>query len=466
MKFNEKYLTMVLAMVIIFQFVGLPARADRPVVIDNVRISMGYDGSQANGNSLNPNISDNGRYVVFFSDATNLVPNDTNGKIDVFVFDLETQIMERVSTASSGEQANDDDPKAGMLADISDDGRFVVFESFASNLVKNDTNNFCEDWDTHEIISCPDVFVKDRLTNETRLVSVSSAGEQANFGAILPSISADGRYVTFTSNATNLVEHDANNVTDIFWRDLQTGETRLVSEASDGSQADGGSFLSSISGDGRFVSFESQANNLTVDNIDVDSDIFVRDLQNDATTLISGVSAVIKNNHQTGFVSFISGNGRYVVFSLINCGEFTCIVENMYCYDRQTAETSMVSLALDGTAGNDYSSFGNVSDDGSAAFVSEATNLVEAGVKPCKYCRNVFFRHGDKTVLVSKNMAGQYSNGISDWGLIAAGNSSRVVFNSTSSDLVPGDTNGYGDIFVYGWKSTPVYFLHLPLVIK
>lgn len=465
MKFNKKYLTMVLAMVLIFQFGGLPAQADGPAVVDNVRISMGYDGMQANENSFNPNISDNGRYVVFFSAASNLVPGDTNGKIDVFVFDLETQIMERVSTASNGEQANNN-PKDGTLADISDDGRFVVFESPATNLVKNDTNNFCEDWDTHEIISCPDVFVKDRLTNETRLVSVSSAGEQANFGAILPSISADGQYVTFTSNAVNLVEHDTNKHTDIFLHDLQTGETRLVSEASDGSLADGGSFLSSISGDGRFVSFESQANNLTADNIDVDSDIFVRDLQNDETTLISGASAVIQNNHQAGLISFISGNGRYVAFSLVNCGEFICSTENMYRYDRQTAETSIISLAFNGTAGNKRSMFGNISNDGSAAFVSEATNLVEAENLPCEYCQNVFLRHGDKTVLVSKNMTGQYSNGNSRWGFIAAGNSSRVAFSSTSSDLVPGDTNGYGDVFVYGWKSAPVYSMYLPLVTR
>ena len=167
---NAKRLVLVVAVIMILQFKGQSAIAEQPIIY-NTRISMGYDGSQANGDSYLPTISNNGRFVVFASDATNLVPNDTNGKTDVFVFDVETEVMERVSVASNGVEGNGvsgfDD-----LAGVSNDGRYVVFSSEATNLVADDTNADCQRsyWDDNgELVTvnfnCPDIFVKDRLTN-------------------------------------------------------------------------------------------------------------------------------------------------------------------------------------------------------------------------------------------------------------------------------------------------------------
>ncbi len=149
---------------------------------------------------LHLSTSADGRHVTFVSDANNLVPSDTNGKWDIFVYDRITGMTERVSVNSSGIQANGD----SYHASISADGRYVAFESSASNLVPGDTNGRM------------DIFVHDRITGITERVSVDSSGIQANQGCGSPSISADGRYVAFTSWASNLVPGDTNGKCDVF----------------------------------------------------------------------------------------------------------------------------------------------------------------------------------------------------------------------------------------------------------
>ena len=160
------------------------------------------------GNSLS--LSSDGRYVAFVSDATYLVPGDTNGVNDVFVYDVQKRIFTRVSVNSAGNQAN-----AATLAEpaISGDGRFVAFVSNATNLVAGDSNNV------------GDIFVHDRQTGATTRVSINSSGGQANGASSDPAISADGRYVAFVSSATNLVTGDTNGVSDVFVHDRQTGVT-------------------------------------------------------------------------------------------------------------------------------------------------------------------------------------------------------------------------------------------------
>ncbi|MDT7943806.1 MAG: hypothetical protein RQ985_04565, partial [Dehalococcoidia bacterium] len=158
------------------------------------------DGTEGNGYSWFPSISADGRYVAFESIASNLVPGDTNGVSDVFVHDRLTGQTTRVSVASDGTQGH----SASDHPSISADGRYVAFESFASNLVPGDTNGK------------RDVFVHDRLTGQTARVSVASDGTQGNGDSIYPSISADGRYVAFVSGASNLVPGDANGNIDVF----------------------------------------------------------------------------------------------------------------------------------------------------------------------------------------------------------------------------------------------------------
>jgi len=223
------------------------------------RVSVASGGTQGNGDSGCPSISADGRYVAFQSYASNLVPGDTNEVGDVFVHDRLTGQTTRVSVASDGTEGND----YSRRPSISADGRYVAFASLASNLVPGDTNGT---WD---------VFVHDRLTGQTTRVSVASGGAQGNSGSWCPSISADGRYVAFQSYASNLVPGDTNGVLDVFVHDRLTGQTTRVSVASDGTQGDSYSFGSSISADGRYVAFSSLASNLVPGDTNDKPDIFV-----------------------------------------------------------------------------------------------------------------------------------------------------------------------------------------------
>jgi len=204
---------------------------------------------EGDGNSCRASLSADGRYVAFGSNASNLVVGDTNGVTDVFVRDRGTGETTRVSVDSAGVEGNHD----SHFPSISADGRYVAFMSLASNLVAGDASGTI--WQ---------IFVHDRVTSETTRVSVDSAGVEANDQRLEPSISADGRYVYFYSYASNLVVSDANGACDVFVHDRVTGETTRVSVDSAGVEANGGSEQASVSADGRYVTFCSYASNLVV----------------------------------------------------------------------------------------------------------------------------------------------------------------------------------------------------------
>lgn len=226
--------------------------------------SAGVQGNRgsAGDNEAGAQLSANGRWVVFVSDATNLVPHDTNARTDVFVRDRQAGTTRRVSVSSSGAQAAGR-PSRG--ATISADGRWVVFASLADNLVPHDTND------------ASDVFIHDRVGGATRRVSVSSRGVQGTGGgaACLCAVSAHGRYVAFSSISPNLVRGDTNGDTDVFVRDLRTGSTRRVSVRSGGGQLSSRSLGPAMSADGRYVAFTSPAP--TLDGTDTNrlDDVFV-----------------------------------------------------------------------------------------------------------------------------------------------------------------------------------------------
>ncbi len=212
-------------------------------------VSVGLSHKVPDGNSFAPSLSSDGRFVAFESDATDLVRDDTNSVRDIFVRDRQTATTERVSVASDGTEAN----AGSFSAALSADGRFVAFESDATNLVPGDTKG------------ARDIFVRDRQAGTTERVSVASDGTEADGGSGSVAISADGRFVAFDSVARNLVEGDTNGVSDVFVHDRQTGATGRVSVAADGTQANRGSrgsLLPATSADGRFIAFDSDANNL------------------------------------------------------------------------------------------------------------------------------------------------------------------------------------------------------------
>ena len=327
-------------------------------------VSVASDGTQGNGVSRYPSISADGRYVAFFSSATNLVAGDTNGYPDIFVHDLQTGDTTRVSVASDGTQGND----IPRFPSISGDGRYVAFESDATNLVSGDTNGWI------------DVFVHDRLTGITTRVSVASDGTQGNSGSQSPSISADGRFVAFGSGASNLVAGDTAEHGDVFVHDQETGLTTRVSVASDGTQGNGGSGVPSISADGRYVAFSSYATNLVAGDTNGYYDIFVHDRQTGVTTLASVASNGMQGNSDSLYLS-ISGDGQRVAFLSVAtnlvAGD-TNDWQDIFIHDQGTGVTTRVSVASDGAQENwPAMEYFSISADGRyVAFASWATNLV------------------------------------------------------------------------------------------
>ena len=262
------------------------------------RVSVDSSGAESNGQSMYPAVTDDGRFVVFSSQADNLVAGDTNGVFDVFVRDRQLGTTERVSVSGAGAQANN----ASGLATISADGRYVAFGSAATNLVSGDTNGHL------------DYFVHDRHTGATLLVSVASDGTQADRDTQNGMISGNGRFVAFRSDATNLVAGDVSGFADIFVHDLQLGTTERVSLGMGGLDADGDSGWPGISDDGRCVSFSSAAGNLVPGGIPYHGDVFVYDRQNASTEIVSTTTGGSMCNWSSISPS-ISADGRYVAFS-------------------------------------------------------------------------------------------------------------------------------------------------------
>ena len=260
------------------------------------RMSVGPQGVQGDGASLGAVVAPGGRYVGFSSFATNLVGNDANGRWDAFVRDRSTSTTERVSVSSAGVEGNAD----SFFWSISDGGRFVVMVSDASNLVPGDTND------------ASDVFVRDRRTNTTKRISVSTGGAEANGGSSGAHISANGRFVTFQSDASNLVAGDTNGFRDIFLRDLQSGTTSLVSRGQGGLPANAQSFDSAISANGRYVAYHSEATNLAPGS--AIPGVFVYDRQTGATERLprsdDGSAPIISGDGR--FVAFYSGDDTIV----------------------------------------------------------------------------------------------------------------------------------------------------------
>lgn len=397
------------------------------------RVSVDSNGAEANDFSLRLFISGDGRHVAFESYATNLVPGDTNGWVDMFVHDRQTKITRRISVDSSGAQANN----ISFGSKIDWDGRYILFESEASNLVPGDTNGF------------PDVFVYDQNTGQVERISVDSAGQQGNSASEYSYISRDGRYVAFLSYASNLVPGDTNNASDIFVRDRVTGETSRVSVSSEGVQADQHNFCPSISDDGRYISFVSYATNLVPGDTNGVPDIFVHDRQTHTTQRVS----VDSNGLQADLGSSdakISGNGRYVAIA----AEATNLVPgdtnrvgDLFLYDLVTRTTTLVSVSSKGVQGNKKSFDARISADGRyVSFDSDATNLVEGDTNGK---RDVFVhdRLTGKTTRLSLSAAGAQGNGMSEASRLSA-DGRYVAFRSEAGNLVGHDTNRAADIFV------------------
>lgn len=408
----------------------------------------GDSGNHPAGRSSDPGTSNTGRFVVFDSGATNLVPNQNPGpNRQVYLHDRQTGVTEIVSVSSAGAPGNGD----SIVATVSDDGDIVVFDSFADNLVANDTGgardvfvrnraagttqrisqlvngsqapcaninvdpNLCNSSDPSisadgtivafasrsaltaddDDDNLNDVFVFNRSTGSLQRISVGVGSVDPNGGSGSPAISADGLHVAFSSLANNLVAGDTvDSVDDIFVFDRQTGQLRKVSVVPGNVASNGSSFSPSLSGDGRFVAFWSEAENLLLPDGNGFADIFVADMQDNPATL----KRLVNNTPQPGDSSFngtsrapsISRDGKIVAFD----SEATNVdittpdnngVRDIYVLDRSCSTTFMsglctfkrASIASNGDVSNGESRFPALSGDGKyVTYFSDANNLV------------------------------------------------------------------------------------------
>lgn len=271
---------------------------------NTAQVNVASDGTKANlgRTSSLPSLSDDGRFVVFDSESTNLVPGDTNAAADIFVHDMITGSTTRVSVASDGSQSQDRyHYSTGPV--ISHDGRFVAFTSWSTNFVSDDTN------------AVGDIFVHDMITGSTTRVSVASDGSQGNdvsLGTL--GITPDNRFVLFLSSASNLVSDDVNGIDDLFAHDMITGATVRISTVSNGVQPNDLILFSSMSSDGRYIAISSRASNLVPVDMNESYDVFVHDTISGQTALVSSNAGGVQGDGNSLGASF-SGDGRYIVFS-------------------------------------------------------------------------------------------------------------------------------------------------------
>jgi Tol biopolymer transport system component len=329
------------------------------------RVSLSSAGAEPDDYSYAGPVSADGRYVLFGSYATNLVPGDTNGAIDVFLRDRLLATTERINVATGGAQGN---LNSNEWMSMSDDARFVVFSSLANNLVPGDTNG---GWD---------VFVRDRQLGTTARVSVQSNGVQAQGGSVGADVSADGRFVVFRSGASDLVPGDTNSREDIFVRDRQLGTTERINVGPSGVEAnDSSDDRPSISADGRFVVFDSNASNLVPGDTNTAADIFLRDRQAAVTTRVSVANGGVQANGASPY-GRISKNGNSVTFDSLASNLVLGDTNNLrdsFVHDRPSATTERISVSSAGTESNGISYLPAPSADARfVAFWSGASNLV------------------------------------------------------------------------------------------
>jgi Tol biopolymer transport system component len=354
------------------------------------RVSVSTTGVQANDDSQSPAVDQTGQHVAFDSSASNLVPKDRNSVLDVFVRDRATDQTILVSATPEGRAGN----ASSFGASISSDGRYVAFVSDASNLTPDDGNQI------------RDVFVRDLLTGTTERVSVASDGTPQDSFAAPPSISADGSRVAFASFATNLVPDDDNGMFDVFVRDRTVGTTVMASVATDGTQGDQPSITPAISGNGRFVAFASDATTLIGNDTNDRGDVFRRDLTKNRTIRVSVTNTGGQADGQSVGPGVRGGSvwGPAINFAGTRIA-FDSVATNLVADDTNTCEpffpgsgqcpdvfvrdvkaktTVRVSVASDGSQGNDASTDPAMDRVGaSVVFFSAASNLVAGDSNFC-----------------------------------------------------------------------------------
>jgi Tol biopolymer transport system component len=340
---------------------------------------------------------------------------------------------------------------ASFTPAISADGRYVAFASAASTLVSGDTNGV------------EDVFVFDRVNRTTERVSLSGQGEAGNGDSYDPAISADGRYVAFTSAASNLTPGDSNDELDIFVRDRDEGATVLASVGPQGAMGDGPSVAPTISADGRVVAFESDADSLVAQDENHTGDVFVRDLVAEVTRLVS-VGGLGVQTESPSFGAAISADGSSVAFESFSSKlvpDDTNGALDVFVADVRSGDIDRVSRATGGGQANDRSYSPSISADGRmVAFASFADNVVRGDTNGLL---DVFLHRRDQatTTRLSIGPDGAEGDGLSFAPVVSA-DGALVVFSSEATNLVPDDSNRTRDVFLASTATGAVSRLSRP----
>ena len=409
------------------------------------RIPTGLNQAEANGNSYWLRLSTDGRYVAFCSFADNLVPNDTNKVPDTFVYDTYLGVAERVSVTNSGAEVYGWTNCEGV--DISGDGRYVAFGSDTAELDDAAGQNVYND-----------IFLRDRQNGSLTQITHAYDGGPTNGASYDPNLSADGRHIIFRSYASNLVPNDTNGVADIFGYDVQTQTINLISVSTTDSSVNGSTWFfiagDNVSKDGRYFVFTSPATNLVEKNTN-GSNVYVHDRDadedgvfdepNPAETRNELISINLYGTPNTGGSRpSISQDGRYVVFSSdaadLVAGDNNGATD-IFVRDRLTGTTEIASLSSTGAQFTMPSTKGSISDDGRFVVMQSS---YPASPYEIIYLRD---RTTGVTTLLSVSQGRPSSR--SSYDPIISANGGAVVFESIASDLVPGDTNYFWDLFLY-----------------
>lgn len=394
------------------------------------RVSLNNSGLEGSGASEAPAVSADGQIIAFQSAAPDLVSNDTNGRRDILLRNMLLGQTELISVTTAGLQADGD----SMTPAISADGNLVVFSSIAAEFVAGDIN---QTWD---------IVLRDRAAGTSQVLSMAN-GLVGNGYSWTPAISADGAFVAFESGASNFV-HDLNEQPDIFVVEVATGAIERVSLSSTGDEGDGPSRLPSLSADGRFVAFESEAKTLVANDNNDKRDIFVHDRQTGETTRISASGPGGEGNDHSSCPS-ISADGRYVAYeSLANnlvAGDSNG-VSDIFVYDRVLDQTKRVSVATGGVQVENYNKFAVISADARFVMFQSASFDIAPDTVNGFLDVHVHDRSTGVTERVSSNDFGVESNGWS--GTPAINEDGRYLcFFSYGDNLEPGDSNDVADVF-------------------
>jgi Tol biopolymer transport system component len=390
------------------------------------------NGARIDGFAEGQSVSADGRYIAYVSNASNIVPSEGETGRSVYLWDRTTRTNVRISGFFDGYEFTDDSGSPR----ISKDGRFLAFRSSTQG----------------EFLGYPrrgrdHVFLWDARTGAMKRISQAADGGDANNDSFPTSVSADGRYVLFTSHASNIVPGDTNDSMDVFMWDGQTGTTTMISRAADGTGADGHSRHASASDDGRYIAYQSEATNIVAGDTNGAPDVFVLDRRTGTTRMTP--DALDPSTSGT-FLSMITRNGRFVTYVRRgpDAGDGSAAKSDLLLWDLTTDSRDRVTPAADGT---NYSfAGGSVSDDGRfVTYSSWASNIV---ADDTNNDTDVFLwdRSTRSTLMVSRASDGTGLNAES-MGAVVSADGRYVTYSSNASNAPDSPSNPYFWANLFSW---------------